>query len=89
MGMMLKSVVESFAKNIDMGTDKNRIKESARNWADNNFNVGSIRPLASQTLIKIATETNLMNSSGSNGPTSLSDYIAKEVEQLGQYKDSF
>ncbi|CAD5220775.1 unnamed protein product [Bursaphelenchus xylophilus] len=84
MATMLKPMIDAFARKIHPGNNKQQMRESIRQWGEESFRVSMIRPLASQTLIKIAAETNLMMD-GKRQP--LSDYIANQVDQLGQYKD--
>lgn len=86
---MLKPIVESFSEQVHPdSTDKQQVRNSILNWSDSNFKVGRLRPLASQALIKIATEGNLMNPNSSGASSSLQDYLNREVEKLSEYNDS-
>ncbi|CAD5215186.1 unnamed protein product [Bursaphelenchus okinawaensis] len=84
MSQMLKPMIDAFTQKAHTGSSKTEMRESIRNWGEESFRVSMIRPLASQTLIKIAAETNLMMD-GRKQP--LADYISSQVDKLGQYKD--
>jgi hypothetical protein len=89
MAGMLKPMVEAFSEQIHCdSTDKQQVRNSILNWSENSFKVGRLRPLASQTLIKLATETNLININSNGAPTSLQDYLSSEVAKLSEYNDS-
>jgi hypothetical protein len=88
MASMLKPVVESFAEQIhDDNSDRQQVRNSILNWSENNFKVSRLRPLASQTLIKIATETNLISMGTGGSPTPLQSYIKQEVNRLSEYNE--
>jgi hypothetical protein len=89
MANMLKPVVETFADQVHGNSaDRQQLRNSVINWSEENFKVGRLRPLASQTLIKIATETNLINVNPNGAPTNLQDYVVREVNKLSEYNDN-
>lgn len=87
---MLRPLVEAFAEQVHGNSaERQQISASTLNWVDNNFKVGLLRPLASQVLIKIATETNLINMGSSNSPAlDLENYIKAEVSKLSEFNES-
>ncbi|KAI6201254.1 Protein WBSCR14-like protein [Aphelenchoides besseyi] len=88
MTSMMKPVVEAFAEQVNVeSTEKSALRNATLGWSESQFKVARLRPLATKTLIKIATETNLTNMNSSGAPATLEDYINREVSNMAQYND--
>ena len=78
MAYTMRPLIQSFAKTIHPDTsDKQKIAQSAEKWLSENWTVASLRPRASQMLIYLATEGNLLKNS-----SSLPEHVSKEINKL-------
>lgn len=77
MGEVLKPIVHSLAEQIHPdASDRERVMLSARKWLDTHWNSAVLRPIASDTLVRLATASGAFTSE-----KALSNYVAQQVSQ--------
>lgn len=77
MTQMMRPLIQSYANAVH--PDQNapeRVVASARGWLSQHWNPAELRPLASQMLLFLATETGCLNN-----PAALSEHIIKEINK--------
>ena len=78
MAHTLRPLIHSFAKSVHPdSSDKPKIIESVEKWLNENWTIASLRPLASQMLIYLATEGNLLKNS-----SALPEHVRKEINKI-------
>jgi MAX-like protein X len=78
MAQTMQPLIQSYATSIDSdSSDKQKIVTSVEKWLNENWNVASLRPLASKMLIYLATEGNLLKN-----PSVLPEHVMKEINKI-------
>uniref|UniRef100_A0A914Y9X2 BHLH domain-containing protein n=1 Tax=Panagrolaimus superbus TaxID=310955 RepID=A0A914Y9X2_9BILA len=78
MAHTMRPLIQSYAKSVHTdSSDKQKVIASAQKWLNENWNVASLRPLASQMLIYLATEGNLLKNS-----SALPEHVMKEINKI-------
>ena len=93
MASMLKPLVEALATKVhvdDAAEDRSSLRASLAEWSEEQFSARRLRPLASQTLIKIATETDLIGGGARDAttPKGLKEYISGQIDDMAKYNKS-
>ncbi|KAL7069782.1 hypothetical protein ACQ4LE_011044 [Meloidogyne hapla] len=77
MGEVLKPIVHSFAEQIyPDGTNRERLVLSARKWLDTHWNSAVLRPIASDTLVRVATAGGAFTT-----VQALNCYVSQQINQ--------
>uniref|UniRef100_A0A914E8R1 BHLH domain-containing protein n=1 Tax=Acrobeloides nanus TaxID=290746 RepID=A0A914E8R1_9BILA len=77
MSQMMRPLVQSFAAEIHQDQHSpERVLSSAREWLNRHWNAAELRPLASEMLLYLATETGALTN-----PNALSEHIIKEINK--------
>jgi hypothetical protein len=78
MAHTMRPLIQSYAKSVHSdSSDKQKVIASVQKWLNENWTVASLRPLASQMLIYLATEGNLLKNS-----SSLPEHVMKEINKI-------
>lgn len=77
MNQMMRPLIQSYSSSVHPDQHApERVLASSREWLNRHWNAAELRPLASQMLLFLATETGALNN-----PAALSDYIMKEINK--------
>lgn len=77
MAHMMKPLVQSYASSVHPDpANKERVAETSRTWLSQKWNLGELRPLASQMLVYLATDTGVLTN-----PDTLPDYVMKQINK--------
>lgn len=77
MAHMMKPLVQSYASSVHPDpANKERVAGTARAWLAQKWNLGELRPLASQMLVYLATDTGVLTN-----PETLPDYVMKQISK--------
>uniref|UniRef100_A0A915DI70 BHLH domain-containing protein n=1 Tax=Ditylenchus dipsaci TaxID=166011 RepID=A0A915DI70_9BILA len=79
MGEILNPLVQRYAENIHSdATNREQVLSSARDWLNKNWNSTVLRPIASETLVRVATKSGAFTDSTN---TALPKYIMNEISK--------
>lgn len=77
MSQMMRPLVQSFANEIHPDPHTlDRVLSTSRDWLNRHWNPAELRPMASEMLLYLATETGALTN-----PNALSEHITKEINK--------
>jgi hypothetical protein len=77
MSQMMKPLSQSFASTVHPDpADKERVLATSREWLARKWNVAELRPLASQMLVFLATDTGVLTN-----PEALPEFVMREINK--------
>lgn len=79
MSEIFQPIVHSYAESINQNTIASReeLSRSAREWLDRSWNSATLRPIASETLVRVATAGGAFGDDDEALPNYIRDEISK------------
>lgn len=80
MSEIFKPIAQSYADNIHTDpSEREHVLISAREWLNKSWNSATLRPIASETLVRVATKSGAFTDE-----TALPKYIMNEIAKFSQ-----